>query len=714
MDKNNVNSTIKKIISQSKSTSSSASQKISNVVSTVANKTTPTTTSPKIASQAATTAQNASQKIGNVASTIANKTTPTTTSSKIASQAATTAQNASQKINNAASTIANKTAQTTTTTQTAGQQISNIASTIANKTTTTTQNAGQKISNVASAITNSTSKGNSTTNTSTNTNFGINTTAANNSVNAKLQVNNLATNKTTTQNTSNSNGILGVNTTAAAKPVDAQTAANNTSKESQQTKEQTLDSGYKTTSTKHKKTKDKESVGLVDFVYNEKGYNEGLVSYNKALEIVKTIQEKILTAEKTVKENCMGPPEIDYLSIIEFNVLKEIVTSMKDLLEKTKTVIENEKYIADRVDKKDSKKLSKFQAAVLAIGTVNYAFQDPEELKKLINAYQKSGSKSDFSKWFQSYVSKNGISSKVINMGAYEKAIKETGANSSSNYVVSKVGFGIPKDSPTPTNKVTPTPTKTKTEKIEPTPEPTEITKPTEETPTKVTPTPTEETPKEPTKQEIVVPTEKTEEVVEKEITITPEETPTPTEIKQTTTVETVQQSAPPPQQQTVVQETHNESYNNESVADGVQLDNNTIKEITEEKPTTTNITTNDSIDTTEDVIKQGNVIKIPTSESPIKATTSSKGNSFVPIAAGLTAAAAAGIGAKAYLDRKKNNDNDLNTEDWSDENSIEINYDEGKEKQEDTLSDDDEFLYQEPTKESYEARNNNEALDLQ
>ena len=120
-----------------------------------------------------------------------------------------------------------------------------------------------------------------------------------------------------------------------------------------------------------------------------------------------------------------------------------------------------------------------------------------------------------------------------------------------------------------------------------------------------------------------------------------------------------------------------------------------------------------------EDVIQANEYVKIPTSTTPIQTNpTSSGGNAFIPIAAGLSAAAAAGIGAKAYMDRKHNNDNgeedDDFSEEWSDDysdgNSITIN-ENSADKQSESLLEDD-YTYTEPEK--YGARNNEELADLQ
>lgn len=120
-----------------------------------------------------------------------------------------------------------------------------------------------------------------------------------------------------------------------------------------------------------------------------------------------------------------------------------------------------------------------------------------------------------------------------------------------------------------------------------------------------------------------------------------------------------------------------------------------------------------------EDVIKPGNTYKLPTSTKPTATTTttSSGGSSVIPVLAGLGAAAAAGIGAKAYIDRKNNRDNDeedeeFKAEDWSDDNSINVEYQEPIENEEQTLDFDDTPEVEEPEK--YGARTHQELENLQ
>ena len=128
-----------------------------------------------------------------------------------------------------------------------------------------------------------------------------------------------------------------------------------------------------------------------------------------------------------------------------------------------------------------------------------------------------------------------------------------------------------------------------------------------------------------------------------------------------------------------------------------------------------------------DDIIKGNKYTKVPTSTTPISPKTQSESGlgGVLPIAAGLSAAAAAGIGAKAYLDRKKNNDNgeydeeddDFGAEEWSgDESTLEVDYDDSSDtKTEQYLDDDDELGYEEvETTEKYGARNNEELADLQ
>lgn len=125
-----------------------------------------------------------------------------------------------------------------------------------------------------------------------------------------------------------------------------------------------------------------------------------------------------------------------------------------------------------------------------------------------------------------------------------------------------------------------------------------------------------------------------------------------------------------------------------------------------------------DSTTSIEDVIKE-NYTKIPSSPDAITEPSSKGGSTIIPVIAGLSAAAAAGIGAKAYLDKKQNSDNgeeeDIETEEWSGEDTLNLEYDDNQTSEE-YLDDEDDYGYQaqEAPVEKYDARSNEELADLQ
>ena len=157
----------------------------------------------------------------------------------------------------------------------------------------------------------------------------------------------------------------------------------------------------------------------------------------------------------------------------------------------------------------------------------------------------------------------------------------------------------------------------------------------------------------------------------------------------------------------------------------GGYTENNTILPTDSTTDTTTGLENvkdklNDSTTSIEDVIKGSKYTKIPSTPSPVTTQKSSGGSSAViPIAAGLSAAAAAGIGAKAYMDRKKNNDNgedeeEFDTDEWSGDDSVDIQYDDSSDN-ENYLDADDDYSYQsQESSEKYDARSSDELADLQ
>ncbi len=96
--------------------------------------------------------------------------------------------------------------------------------------------------------------------------------------------------------------------------------------------------------------------------------------------------------------------------------------------------------------------------------------------------------------------------------------------------------------------------------------------------------------------------------------------------------------------------------------------------------------------------------VNIPTSSTPILSGNGlkAKSSSVIPVVAGLSAAGIAGIGTKAYLDKRESDEeeeeenNEIATEEWQEEpDAMEIDYNEGTEES-DYLMPTDEYAFQE------------------
>lgn len=97
-----------------------------------------------------------------------------------------------------------------------------------------------------------------------------------------------------------------------------------------------------------------------------------------------------------------------------------------------------------------------------------------------------------------------------------------------------------------------------------------------------------------------------------------------------------------------------------------------------------------------------GSKTSIPSSSSPILSSTDgqSSASSFVPLGAGLGAASIAGIGAKAYMDKreksKETESDDIETEEWAEKDNVEIDYGVETTEEADYLSPADELAFTE------------------
>ncbi len=255
---------------------------------------------------------------------------------------------------------------------------------------------------------------------------------------------------------------------------------------------------------------------------------------------------------------------------------------------------------------------------------------------------------------------------------------------------------------PTPTNPTPTNPTPTDPTPTDPTPTDPTPTNPTPTDPTPTDPTPTDPTPTDPTPTD-PTPTDPTP------TDPTPTD-PTPTETtppNSSTTTFTTSESSGPYHSGGEYSET--DGYTGENTEVGIEEEPTSIEDVLDETSTSA-----------DDIIRGNKYTKIPSSTTPITQTTThrSTGNSIIPIAAGLSAAAAAGLGAKAYMDRKKNDeyedDEDFETDEWEEDgdNSLEIDYNDSIE--ENTLDEDDDYGYQAMENEKYGARSSEELADLQ
>lgn len=108
----------------------------------------------------------------------------------------------------------------------------------------------------------------------------------------------------------------------------------------------------------------------------------------------------------------------------------------------------------------------------------------------------------------------------------------------------------------------------------------------------------------------------------------------------------------------------------------------------------------------------------IPTSAAPITTTTTTgTKKSIIPVIAGLGAATVAGLGTKALLDKKEeqtSEEDDFEADEWVEEDSIDVDYNEAMEEDGDYLSPSDEYAYSEEEPESYEAVNSSELASMQ
>lgn len=162
---------------------------------------------------------------------------------------------------------------------------------------------------------------------------------------------------------------------------------------------------------------------------------------------------------------------------------------------------------------------------------------------------------------------------------------------------------------------------------------------------------------------------------------------------------------------------------NSSNLHSGVGFDGNSMEYDSLELEEADNLEILDDISSNsiiDEIIQSNHVRKIPTSQTPVISKKNGSQTSVVPIATGLSVASAAGMGAKAYMDYRKNKeeedeedeyeeDDDFEDEEWlKEEDSVTIDATEtSRENQQE-----ENFILGED--ESYFARNINELAEIQ
>lgn len=144
---------------------------------------------------------------------------------------------------------------------------------------------------------------------------------------------------------------------------------------------------------------------------------------------------------------------------------------------------------------------------------------------------------------------------------------------------------------------------------------------------------------------------------------------------------------------------TYNNSGNNNNWSSG-STSNNETELNPELNPELELELPNEEPELPEDPIEEESVYTIPSNLSGVKENNkkTSSGSGVLPVLGGLGAAAAVGVGAKMYLDNKKNNENG-DDEDYSEENDEDFNFSENNDLLADEWNGEDtEFNYEDPS----------------
>ncbi len=491
-----------------------------------------------------------------------------------------------------------------------------------------------------------------------------------------------------------------------------------------------------------------KDASSVSFEYHPEQYDAGNSTIGKMRQKMFSISQSIYGISNNIQKAGDGKIDLSGITNNSLSTLRNIYKNLEDLIWTTNKIAASEKDIGDRVNSgDDDKKIDKLTAALLATAYLDYLISDEKDREDLIKAYKKEFNDGKdvttvkFSEWFGKYVtSDEGIKSKVISLYDYLEAVKATGATLSSgfvgafgkDYLLSKKGEyrkleelettkeeaekkkeeEAKENANSNSDNTAPSgggggryssggsggSSKTKSKVLEegigtiPSyPEPgSGVVPPAVGPNTGTDSTPTPETPTE----NITTSPSTTENIVTKPSS-TGGEAPVITNQTGSTGVdsppstENISTQAVVPGETVTTQQGTYRSGGSFGEG-GYESDGTTIEAATTEG------TVDDALTSLNDTIKGGSTPQIArVNNRAIDTSKTAGGNSAIPLAAGLSAAAAAGLGAKTYLDRKKNKeDDDFDTDDWSNSKDIDINYDDDQPKDDDYLSDEDEFSY--------------------
>ena len=387
--------------------------------------------------------------------------------------------------------------------------------------------------------------------------------------------------------------------------------------------------------------------------YNEQGYKDAKEEISDFYSFVSNKQIEYIDLMDDLKGCCKEVPVIEYDTF--YDTLKKVDDSFDFLLDldrRLSALVEYEKEIVEKYQLSSGSDLDPVVLSLLNDVKLT-AFNNMLDFQGALEAFKESG-EDDWMTWLKDYIAGGFITSEVIDMEAYLEAIKKSGAEESThwrNFIITGEESGEGEEEEEKEKEIDPTPTHTggTRRRIEPDPVP----QPTPEPNPQPTPSPTGEA-------DVTFTATATHTVPT--MTNMPRPTPSPTpdptghrpDPQPTPSIEPVPSptdGGPAPGPGPDPEPTHRGGGYSDDGADIIPGDEVAVPDSIE-----------DVVDGAKSYTKIPRQIKIDGKQ------TKTSGGSVIPIIAGLTSVGAAGLGAKAYLDHK--NDEEEEDEEFSDEYS--------------------------------------------